>query len=223
MGKSAFAWEGCTTSAIEPKYSFSMQRTSPPRFPAGNPGLRPPPMNYRFLVPLMTTAVLEQTVVTIVRVTTSYRAVELGLSVVWLGVITAAIAVLPLLLAVKVGPLHRPGATRHGPPWSGAGLLCISCGGFAVWPSLTGPLDLHRAARPRPPDAGHQPADPVRHRSDAGCARAQHRQLHGRERDRAGARPLYRRLCRRRRQHPADAVAVHGGVRRLVRDVRGRR
>ena len=60
-------------------------------------------MNYRFILPLMTTAVLEQTVVTIVRVTTSYRAVELGLSVVWLGVITTAIAVLPLLLAVKVG------------------------------------------------------------------------------------------------------------------------
>ena len=60
-------------------------------------------MNYRFLVPLMTTAVLEQTVVTIVRVTTSYRAVELGLSVIWLGIITTAIAILPLLLAVKVG------------------------------------------------------------------------------------------------------------------------
>jgi hypothetical protein len=57
-------------------------------------------MNYRFILPLLTTAVLEQTVVTIVRVTTSYRAVELGLSVVWLGVISAVIAFLPLLLAV---------------------------------------------------------------------------------------------------------------------------
>jgi predicted MFS family arabinose efflux permease len=96
-------------------------------------------MNYRFLVPLMTTALLEQTVVTIVRVTTSYRAVELGLSVVWLGIITTAIAILPLLLAVKVGRyIDRGNETRTAV--IGAGLLCISCGGFAVWPSLTGLL-----------------------------------------------------------------------------------
>jgi MFS family permease len=96
-------------------------------------------MNYRFLAPLMITAVLEQTVVTIVRVTTSYRAVELGLSVVWLGIITTAIAILPLLLAVKVGRyIDRGNETRTAV--IGAGLLCISCGGFAVWPSLTGLL-----------------------------------------------------------------------------------
>ena len=96
-------------------------------------------MNYRFLAPLMTTAVLEQTVVTIVRVTTSYRAVELGLSVVWLGIITTAIAVLPLLLAVKVGRyIDQGNETRTAV--AGAGLLCISCGGFAVWPSLAGLL-----------------------------------------------------------------------------------
>ena len=96
-------------------------------------------MNYRFLAPLMITAVLEQTVVTIVRVTTSYRAVELGLSVVWLGIITTAIAILPLLLAVKVGRyIDKGNETRTA--MIGAGLLCISCGGFAVWPSLTGLL-----------------------------------------------------------------------------------
>jgi MFS family permease len=96
-------------------------------------------MNYRFLAPLMITAVLEQTVVTIVRVTTSYRAVELGLSVVWLGVITTAIAILPLLLAVKVGRyIDRGHETRTAV--MGAGLLCLSCGGFAVWPTLTGLL-----------------------------------------------------------------------------------
>jgi MFS family permease len=96
-------------------------------------------MNYRFILPLMTTAILEQTVVTIVRVTTTYRAVELGLSVVWLGVITAAIAVLPLLLAVKVGRLIDKGhETRTA--MMGAGLLWVACGGFALWSSLTGLL-----------------------------------------------------------------------------------
>jgi predicted MFS family arabinose efflux permease len=96
-------------------------------------------MHYRFILPLLTTAILEQTVVTIVRVTTSYRAVELGLSVVWLGVITAAVAVLPLILAVKVGRyIDRGNETRTAV--IGAGLLCIACAGFALWPSLAGLL-----------------------------------------------------------------------------------
>jgi predicted MFS family arabinose efflux permease len=96
-------------------------------------------MNYSFILPLLTTAVLEQTVVTIVRVTTTYRAVELGLSVVWLGVITGVLAVLPLLLAVQVGRfIDRGNETRTA--MIGAGLLCLSCGGFALWSSLTGLL-----------------------------------------------------------------------------------
>ena len=96
-------------------------------------------MNYRFILPLLTTAVLEQTVVSIVRVTTTYRAVELGLSVVWLGVISAAIAILPLLLAVKVGRyIDRGNEVRTAA--IGAGILCVACGGFVVWSSLTGLL-----------------------------------------------------------------------------------
>jgi len=96
-------------------------------------------MNYRFVLPLLTTAVLEQTVVTIVRVTTTYRAVELGLSVIWLGVISAAIAILPLVLAVKVGRyIDRGNETRTA--IIGAGILCIACGGFVLWSSLAGLL-----------------------------------------------------------------------------------
>lgn len=96
-------------------------------------------MNYRFIIPLMITAVLEQTVVSIVRVTTTYRAVELELSVVWLGVISAAIATLPLILAVAVGRyIDRGNETRTAAV--GAGLLCVTCGGFALWSSLTGLL-----------------------------------------------------------------------------------
>jgi predicted MFS family arabinose efflux permease len=119
------------------KYSFPSQ--VPLRFRAGFPASHPQRMNYRFILPLLTTAVLEQTVVTIVRVTTTYRTVELGLSVVWLGVITAVIAILPLLLAVKVGRyIDRGHETRTA--IIGAGLLCVSCGGFALWSSLAGLL-----------------------------------------------------------------------------------
>jgi predicted MFS family arabinose efflux permease len=96
-------------------------------------------MNYRFILPLLATSILEQTVVTIVRVTTTYRAVELGLSVVWLGVISAVIAILPLMLAVKVGRYIDQGKETTTAV-VGAGLLCIACGGFALWSSLAGLL-----------------------------------------------------------------------------------
>src|SRR6266446_7936500 len=92
-------------------------------------------MNPRFVVPLLLTAFLEQTVTTTIRVTTSYRAVELGLSVVWLGVITAFFAVLPMLFAVKVGRfIDRGNDIRTA--WAGAGLLMLACAGLAIWQSL---------------------------------------------------------------------------------------
>ncbi|MGH6770532.1 MAG: MFS transporter, partial [Xanthobacteraceae bacterium] len=96
-------------------------------------------MNYRYVLPLLMTAFLEQTVVTIVRVTTSYRAVELGLSVVWLGVISAAIAILPMLLAVKVGR-HIDRGHITATARLGSGLICVSIAGFVLWPSLAGLL-----------------------------------------------------------------------------------
>jgi MFS family permease len=96
-------------------------------------------MNYRFVVPLLTTAFLEQTVTSLVRVTISYRAVELGLSVVWLGVITAAFAVLPLLFAVKAGRfIDRGNDTRTA--WMGGGLMTVACAGLVLWQSLAGLL-----------------------------------------------------------------------------------
>ena len=49
-------------------------------------------MNRRLLFAIVSTAFVEQAVITIVRVATTYRAVELDLSVVWLGVITAVYA-----------------------------------------------------------------------------------------------------------------------------------
>ena len=53
-------------------------------------------MNRRLLFAILSTAFFEQVVITIVRVATTYRAVELGLSVVWVGIITAVYAVLPI-------------------------------------------------------------------------------------------------------------------------------
>jgi predicted MFS family arabinose efflux permease len=92
-------------------------------------------MHYRLLFAILSTAFLEQTVVSIVRITTSYRVVELGLSVVWLGIITAVYAVLPIIVGVQVGRFIDRGHDA-ATSWIGSGLLVVACAGFALFPSL---------------------------------------------------------------------------------------
>jgi predicted MFS family arabinose efflux permease len=86
-------------------------------------------IDYRLLVPLLLTSVIIQTVYAIVRVTTSYRAIELNLPVVWLGVISATFAVLPMVLAVWVGRLLDRGHDAVA-AWIGSALLVLACAGF---------------------------------------------------------------------------------------------
>src|SRR4051794_1071581 len=100
-------------------------------------------IDYRLVIPLMFTALTEQTVVSILRVTTSYRAVELGLSVVWLGVITAIYAILPIIFAVQIGRFIDRGNDAKT-AWIGGGLLVLANFGFALSPSLL-PLLLSTA------------------------------------------------------------------------------
>jgi MFS family permease len=92
-------------------------------------------MHLRFVVPLLLTAFFEQTVTTVTRVTISYRAVELDLSVVWLGIITAFFAILPMLFAVKVGRfIDRGHEVRIAT--LGSGLMTLACLGLSLWQSL---------------------------------------------------------------------------------------
>src|SRR6516162_5950777 len=109
-------------------------------------------MNYRFVIPLLATAFLEQTVVATARITTSYRALELGLSVVWLGAITAAFAILPMLFALRVGrSIDRGNDVRIA--WLGAALEMAACAGFYLWRSLIGLFCLDRNSGDRAPPA----------------------------------------------------------------------
>ena len=64
-------------------------------------------MNYRFFVPMMATAFFELSVISIIRVTTSYRTIELGLSATWIGILTAAFAILPVFSCAEGRPLDR--------------------------------------------------------------------------------------------------------------------
>ena len=60
-------------------------------------------IDYRLFAPLLLSGLLIQTVTALVRVTISYRAVELDLSIVWLGFVAATFAIFPILIAVRVG------------------------------------------------------------------------------------------------------------------------
>src|SRR5579863_1951509 len=92
-----------------------------------------PDIDWRLLGPLLVNSVLVQTVVGILRVTTSYRTVELNLSIVWLGVISASFALLPVFSAVTLGRyIDRGNDSRAA--WIGAGLIMISAVGFWAWP-----------------------------------------------------------------------------------------
>ena len=94
-------------------------------------------INFTLFVPLLLNTLAVQAAVSITRVTTSYRAVELDLPVVWIGIISAAFAILPLGMAVWVGRFIDRGHDALA-AWIGAALLAAACAGFAVWPSAAG-------------------------------------------------------------------------------------
>ena len=86
-------------------------------------------INYRVLIPLMLSAAAVQVVVAIVRVTTSYRVVERDLPVVWLGIISAAYAVLPAFIALWLGRFIDRGHDALA-TWIGAALMALACVGL---------------------------------------------------------------------------------------------
>ncbi len=99
-------------------------------------------IDYRLLVPLVLYSATVQTIYAIVRVTTSYRAIELDLPVVWLGVISATFAMPPTLLAVWVGRLLDRGYDAQA-AWFGSAVFVLVCAGFCFFAnSLTALLLL---------------------------------------------------------------------------------
>jgi Major Facilitator Superfamily len=93
----------------------------------------------RLLFAIISTAFFEQIVITIARIATTYRAVELDLSVVWLGIITAVYALLPIAIGVPIGRFIDRGYDVVT-TWMGAGLLIVACVGFVLMPNLAGIL-----------------------------------------------------------------------------------
>ena len=89
-------------------------------------------IDYRLLVPFLTHVTLTQTLILIIRITTSYRALE-AFQVLWLGVIATGFAIIPALTALQVGRWIDRGNDARA-VWLGSALVFIACIGFWAWP-----------------------------------------------------------------------------------------
>ena len=90
-------------------------------------------IDWRLLAPLLAHVVITHVVMGVVRVTISYRTVELGLPVIWLGVISAGFAILPIFTAVQIGRYIDRGHDAHA-AWIGSALILIACVALWTWP-----------------------------------------------------------------------------------------
>src|SRR6201982_1649774 len=91
-------------------------------------------IDYRLLIPFRAHVMLIQTLILIVRITSPYRAIELGLPVVWLGIIATGFAIIPVFTALRVGRwIDRGNDARAA--WLGSALVLVACIGFWAWPS----------------------------------------------------------------------------------------
>jgi MFS family permease len=86
--------------------------------------------DWRLLAPLLINVVFTHVVIAVVRVSTSYRSVELDLNVMWLGAISAAFAILPVFVALKVGRFIDRGYDAHS-AWMGA--VLVLCASICLW------------------------------------------------------------------------------------------
>ena len=87
----------------------------------------------RLLGPLIPHVVFTHIVIAVVRVSTSYRSVELELNVAWLGAISAAFAILPIFVALKVGRFIDRGYDAHA-AWIGATMMLVASVCLWLWP-----------------------------------------------------------------------------------------
>jgi predicted MFS family arabinose efflux permease len=93
----------------------------------------------RLLIPFLTHVTITQTLILIIRITTSYRAIELDLPVVWLGIIATGFAIIPAFTALQVGRWIDRGNDATA-VWLGSALILAACIGFWAWPRSA--LDL---------------------------------------------------------------------------------
>ncbi len=99
-------------------------------------------LNVRLFVALMAHAVVVNAVVSLARITTSYRAIELDLSVFWIGLIAGGFSLVPVFAAVWAGRFIDRGHDAVS-AWGGAFLMLLPAPGCGCgrprplncWPS----------------------------------------------------------------------------------------
>lgn len=91
-------------------------------------------LNWPLFLALLANTVTMNAVVSLSRVTTSYRAIELDLSVVWIGVIAAGFSLVPVFAAVQVGRFIDRGHDALS-TWVGSFMMLLACAG--MWWSPT--------------------------------------------------------------------------------------
>jgi len=91
-------------------------------------------VDWSLLAPLLAHVVITHMVVGVVRVTISYRTIELGLPVVWLGIISAGFAILPIFLALQIGRYIDRGHDAHA-AWIGSTIILLACVALWAWPT----------------------------------------------------------------------------------------
>lgn len=94
-------------------------------------------MNLRPVAAMAMTAFFQETVITLARITTSYRAIELEVSPLTFGIIAAAYAVLPIFLAVTLGRFIDRGNEIRVARIS-ATMVVAACIGFLWLPTVIG-------------------------------------------------------------------------------------
>ena len=90
-------------------------------------------IDLHLLIPFLTHVVVTQALILVLRITTSYRALELGLPVAWLGIIATGFAIIPAFTALQVGRWIDRGNDARA-TWLGSTLVLLACIGFWAWP-----------------------------------------------------------------------------------------
>lgn len=91
-------------------------------------------LNFRVLIPLLVSATMAQVAVQLIRVGTSYRAVELALPLEQVGALSSAFALLPVIFAVQIGRYND----RHGEGTSALlGALIVGASVVGLWLAAT--------------------------------------------------------------------------------------
>jgi predicted MFS family arabinose efflux permease len=91
-------------------------------------------IDWTLLAPLLAHIVVTHMAVLVVRVTVSYRTIELGLPPLWLGIISASFAIIPIFTALRIGRYIDRGHDAQA-AWIGSALTLTAAAALWLWSS----------------------------------------------------------------------------------------